>query len=218
MLPGEPHPVQFHLVRAEQLGTQGGLLRQAPGRHLPLGERRQERAEFERYIRTGKGHHCPKLQAGELSAWCAKLRGWRGEWMRGSKRQAPARPSRIARQSRRERLNLVKTTTPCDRRSPAPGDHGVWQETGIRPVLTTNPMKHGRSLVEWTEEHPPPGRIGDKLKQRHAGRFGSQVAFYCGVCGFEGLRGGNAKSFCAGEDGRPGAIIPHERISRRLQQ
>src|SRR5260370_35684956 len=136
MLPGEPHLVQFHLGGTEQLGTQGGLLRQAPGRHLPLGERRQERAEFERYIRTGKGHHCPKLQAGELSAWCAKLRGWRGECIRGSKRQAPARPSRIARQSRRERVNLVKTTSACGRRSPSPRDHAGCHATVVGPDVT----------------------------------------------------------------------------------
>jgi hypothetical protein len=33
------------------------------------------------------------------------------------------------------------------------------------PYMNGSPMKRGGYLVEWTEEHIPPGWIGDKLKQ-----------------------------------------------------
>jgi hypothetical protein len=79
-------------------------------------------------------------------------------------------------------------------------------------------MKRGGCLVEWTEEHVPPGRIGDKLEQRHSGWFGSQVAIYGGMYGCEGLRDSIAQSVCTGENRRPGTIVPDKRISRSLQQ
>jgi hypothetical protein len=77
-------------------------------------------------------------------------------------------------------------------------------------------MKRGGSLVEWTGEHVSPGRIGDELKQRHPGRFSSQIAIDGGVYGRERLRNSIAQSVCTGEDRRPGAIIPDKHISRRL--
>src|ERR1700710_1869297 len=79
-------------------------------------------------------------------------------------------------------------------------------------------MKRGDALVEWTDEHIAPGRIRDKLEQRHSSRFGFQVAIDGGVYGRKGPRDSIAQSVFAGKDRRPRTIIPDKRISRRLQQ